>query len=309
MLEDAVIRTVGRRGVSAPTPVGVEEILNGNHDAALVQIAAVLIGHSRRGGHWVITLRSGAEIFEADLPANATESFREGSLLELTGVCLMEADRHHEPTGFRLLLRSASDILVLSRPSWWTLSRMLSLLAVFAVAVLAALGWATLLRSQVERQTEIIRKTLESTLDGFLVTDLHGRILTCNTKYVEMMGDKMAIERGNHHFVLQAASEQFKDCHRFQDRIQQLYHAPETYADDLIEFVDGRAYERHTEPLRVGGRVIGRVWGFRNITEQRRSEAALRQAKDAAESASLSKSEFLANMSHEIRTPMNGCWA
>jgi len=38
----------------------------------------------------------------------------------------------------------------------------------------------------------------------------------------------------------------------------------------------------------------------------RRSEAALRQAKEAAEAANRAKSEFLANMSHEIRTPMNG---
>ncbi|MCG6658235.1 response regulator [Halomonas campisalis] len=38
----------------------------------------------------------------------------------------------------------------------------------------------------------------------------------------------------------------------------------------------------------------------------RRSQHALRQARDLAEQASLAKSEFLANMSHEIRTPMNG---
>ncbi|MCP4349946.1 MAG: response regulator [Desulfobacterales bacterium] len=36
-----------------------------------------------------------------------------------------------------------------------------------------------------------------------------------------------------------------------------------------------------------------------------RTENALKQAKEAAEGASLAKSEFLANMSHEIRTPMN----
>ena len=44
----------------------------------------------------------------------------------------------------------------------------------------------------------------------------------------------------------------------------------------------------------------------RDVTQQKREQAALEKARSAAEAASRSKSEFLANMSHEIRTPMNG---
>ncbi|WP_412478460.1 PAS domain S-box protein [Azonexus sp. IMCC34839] len=59
-------------------------------------------------------------------------------------------------------------------------------------------------------------------------------------------------------------------------------------------------------PLRDrNGKLFGAIETLQDISERKKAEIALSEAKLFAEQAATAKAEFLANMSHEIRTPMN----
>ncbi|HEX8408780.1 MAG TPA: PAS domain-containing protein, partial [Thermoanaerobaculia bacterium] len=108
----------------------------------------------------------------------------------------------------------------------------------------------------------ILRAQQEATLDGILVVDNEGSVLSYNRRFLEIWGipDEIA-RRADDNALLGYAAEQVADWEAFIDLVNYLYeHPAEVRADDPVMLRDGRILSRGSTPIVVGKEVRGRSW-------------------------------------------------
>ena len=144
LLREAVYRRIGAGSEPAPLQLPVQRSFDEDLDGRLVRAEGVLFDTSRKPEETRLMIQTKGVIFEAKLDQSgklAEEKLAPGAKLALTGVYRLQRDEYGIPRSFLLNLRDGNDIRVLQPPPWWTLSRLLLVLAGVVLVSLLALLW------------------------------------------------------------------------------------------------------------------------------------------------------------------------
>jgi PAS domain S-box-containing protein len=127
-----------------------------------------------------------------------------------------------------------------------------------------------------EMTVSLLRATLDSTADGILVVDNAGKIESFNQRFAEMWNiPESVLTSRDDDRALAFVLDQLRNPEDFLRKVRELYSHKEAESFDVIEFKDGRVFERYSKPQILDNSIIGRVWSFRNVTERKRTEEAL----------------------------------
>jgi signal transduction histidine kinase len=161
-LEDALTR---RTSGGSPLPalgITAEQALSGKYESRVVAIEGVVVGRSTLPRQQTVLLQQKQTIF----PVVATQgSFSgelppEGTLVKASGICVGELDSNGKLIAFKIVTRSADDVMVLDEAPWWTVRRALGLIGLLVAASSFILAWVFVLRRRVQDQTRLISQKL-----------------------------------------------------------------------------------------------------------------------------------------------------
>lgn len=176
-----------------------------------------------------------------------------------------------------LLLGDGSTIPVERRVTQATLSADM----VFYLVAISSKAEQRRVEQELEQLLAEMRATLESTADGILVTDKKGRIRSYNQRFAELWEiPQKLMTRRDDVATLHWMARQVLDSAEYQGRIKAISDDLVGETRDIVTLSNGTILERVSRPQLARGQPIGRVYSFRDITQQLANESRLQLAAE-----------------------------
>ena len=260
LLRQAVARVTGHSDLPDPRELSLN-LLTNNYDSTLVSVEGTLVDIQEQGRMQILEMQVGVKSFVTRLEAKPVPPgfWPVGSRLKLTGTfSALDADRLSERyiNSFELLLNSPQDVQIIARPPWWTLGRLLALLACLVAGLTLAFLWIALLRHQVGRRTRQLeheigeRERIEKmrAIDqerSRIARDLHDDLGSTLTEISMMatprpgskIGSNITAER------LQAIAEKSRSMISALDGVVWVVNSKNDTLSSLIEYIASHAEE------------------------------------------------------------------
>jgi PAS domain S-box-containing protein len=197
---------------------------------------------------------------------------------------------------------------------WARQARRLALIVLpilLALSIAGALIWRRQQRiaaqqAELDRQRRLAASVFDASTDSILITTPDADILSVNPAFESMSGYRAAEVLGRNPRLLSSGKQDSEFYRRMWETLLEHGH----WQGEMVNRrKDGSLYTGWVTINAVhddAGQLRHYISVMADITERKRHEAELLEAKERSEAAALAKTTFLATMSHEIRTPMNG---
>ncbi len=122
----------------------------------------------------------------------------------------------------------------------------------------------------------LVNATIESTTDGILAIDNEGTITNYNNKLIDMWSlPKDLIQSHNSEKFFDHILKKIRNPDTFTNLAEQLHKNPKHNLSQQLNLEAGSIFECFSLPQQIDNIPVGRVWSFRDITEQKLLEQQL----------------------------------
>ena len=133
----------------------------------------------------------------------------------------------------------------------------------------------------------------ESSIDGIVVVDGKGTLLSFNEQFIRMWNlPPAAFTRGSDDLFVKSVRDRLANPEEFVAKVKQLRLRTDEASREEIGLADGRTFDCYSAPMiGPGDKYYGRVWYFRDITSGKQAEQALKEREAELEAKSINLSE------------------